>query len=126
MADLISNKGAVGDKMQAYLLLTVTAWCWGANAILGKVAVGQISPMLLVTLRWLSVVILLLLFAGRYLRQDWSTLRHHLGYICLMGTLGFTSFNALFYLAAHSTTAINIGILQGAIPAFACDRNWQQ
>jgi len=118
MADLISNKRVVGDKTRAYLLLTVTAWCWGANAILGKVAVGQISPMLLVTLRWLSVVILLLLFAGRYLRQDWPTLRHHLGYICLMGTLGFTSFNALFYVAAHSTSAINIGILQGAIPVF--------
>ncbi len=40
MADLISIKGAFSDKMQAYLLLTVTAWCWGANAILGKVAGG--------------------------------------------------------------------------------------
>ena len=74
--------------------------------------------MLLVTLRWLGVVILLLLFAGKYLRQDWPILRHHLGYIGLMGTLGFTAFNSLFYVAAHYTTAINIGILQGAIPVF--------
>ena len=109
---------ALTHHMRAYLMLTVTAWCWAANAILGKVAVGQISPMLLVTLRWLSVVILLLLFAGKYLRRDWPILRHHLGYICLMGTLGFTLFNALFYVAAHSTTAVNIGILQGAIPVF--------
>ena len=35
-----------------------------------------------------------------------------------MGTLGFTAFNALFYSAAHYTSAINIGILQGAIPVF--------
>jgi drug/metabolite transporter (DMT)-like permease len=64
------------------------------------------------------VVILLLLFARKYLVQDWPILRHHLRYICLMGTLGFTAFNALFYVAAHSTTAINIGILQGSIPVF--------
>ena len=113
-----SNNRAVSPKIKAYLLLTITAGCWGANAILGKVAVGEISPMLLVTLRWLGVVILLLLFAGKYLRQDWPTLRHHLGYVGLMGTLGFTAFNALFYVAAHYTSAINIGILQGAIPVF--------
>ena len=29
---------------------------------------------------------------------------------------GFTGFNALYYVAAHSTTAINIGIIQGALP----------
>ena len=104
--------------IRAYLLLTVTTWCWGANAIFGKVAVGEISPMLLVTLRWLGVVILLLLFARKHLIRDWPILRHHLKYICLMGTLGFTVFNALFYVAAHSTSAVNIGILQGAIPVF--------
>lgn len=111
--NLISN-----HNFRAYILLTITTWCWGANAILGKVAVGEISPMLLVTLRWLSVVILLLLFARKQVIQDWQILRHHVRYIFLMGTLGFTVFNALFYLAAHSTSAINIGILQGSIPVF--------
>ena len=33
-----------------------------------------------------------------------------------MGALGFTGFNALFYAAAHHTTAINIAIIQGTIP----------
>ena len=35
-----------------------------------------------------------------------------------MGALGYTVFNALFYAAAHHTTALNITILQGAIPVF--------
>ena len=118
MNDTNSTNRPTAHKSRAYLLLTITAGCWGVNAILGKIAVGEISPMLLVTLRWLSVVILLLLFAGKYLRQDWPILRYHLGYICLMGTLGFTAFNTLFYSAAHYTSAINIGILQGAIPVF--------
>ena len=113
-----SDSRVVGYRLRAYLLLTITAGCWGVNAILGKIAVGEISPMLLVSLRWLCVVIILLLFASKFLRQDWPILRHHLGYVCLMGTLGFTAFNALFYSAAHFTSAINIGIMQGAIPVF--------
>ena len=35
-----------------------------------------------------------------------------------MGGCGFTLFNALFYVAGHYTSAINIGILQGAMPIF--------
>ena len=35
-----------------------------------------------------------------------------------MGGAGFTTFNALFYIAAYYTSAINIGILQGSIPIF--------
>ncbi len=118
MVEVNPDNVGISPNIKAYLLLAATTLCWGANAILGKIAVGEISPMLLVTLRWLSVVILLLLFARKYLIQDWPILRHHLRYICLMGTLGFTAFNALFYVAAHSTTAINIGILQGSIPVF--------
>ena len=118
MAEVNPGNMGISPNIKAYLLLTATTLCWGANAILGKIAVGEISPMLLVTLRWLSVVILLLIFARKYLIQDWPILRHHLRYICLMGTLGFTAFNALFYVAAHSTSAINIGILQGSIPIF--------
>ena len=34
-----------------------------------------------------------------------------------MGTAGYTVFVALFYVAAHYTTALNLSIIQGAIPA---------
>ena len=45
-------------------------------------------------------------------------MKENLRLLCLMGALGFTVFNALFYLAAHTTTALNIGIIQGATPMF--------
>jgi drug/metabolite transporter (DMT)-like permease len=35
-----------------------------------------------------------------------------------MGICGFTAFNSLFYIAAHETTAVNLGIIQGAMPMF--------
>ena len=118
MSQPAADPGIISNNLKAYVFLTFTTSCWGANVILGKLAVGEISPMLLVTLRWLSVLILLVLFARKHLARDWPVLRHHLVFVGLMGTGGFTAFNALFYTAAHSTSAINIGILQGSIPVF--------
>lgn len=103
---------------KAYLFLTITACCWGLNVIFGKLAIGHISPMLLVTLRWLAVVLLLFIFAGKQISSEWPIIRKHLWFVCIMGAAGFTTFNALFYLAAYKTSAINIGILQGSIPVF--------
>lgn len=102
---------------RAYLLLTITAACWGGNAIFGRLAVGEISPMLLVSLRWGGAVLLLVIFANKYIRRDWHIIRAHFRYLIAMGTIGFTAFNSLFYVAAHSTTAVNIGIIQGSMPA---------
>lgn len=105
-------------NLRAYMLLSFTALCWGANAVFGRMAVGEISPMALVTARWLGVFVLLALFAHRHVLRDWPVLRPHLFLVTSLGVLGFTAFNALFYVAAHYTTAVNIGILQGSIPMF--------
>ncbi len=107
-----------GASGRAYVLLTLTALCWGANAVFGRLAVGEISPMALVSLRWLGALGLLVAFAHAQVRRDWPVLRTRLPFVAAMGAIGFTVFNALFYLAAHWTTAVNIGIIQGSIPVF--------
>ena len=112
------------SHLKAYLLLVATTLCWGLNAIFSKLAVDQITPMQLVTFRWLGVVILLAIFARKKLQRDWPVLRQHLPFLCLMGGCGFTAFNALFYVAGHHTSAINIGILQGSIPIFVLLGSW--
>jgi drug/metabolite transporter (DMT)-like permease len=107
-----------GASGRAYLLLTFTALCWGGNAVLGRLAVGEVSPMALVTLRWLGAFALLVAFAHAQVRRDWPEMRERLPFVAAMGAIGFTVFNALFYVAAHWTTAVNIGIIQGSIPVF--------
>ncbi len=104
--------------LRAYFLLVFTTLCWGANAIFGKLAVGEIPPMLLVSSRWLGALTLMLVFANSHVRRDWSILRERLLFISCLGTMGFTGFNVLFYTAAYSTSALNIGIIQGSIPIF--------
>jgi drug/metabolite transporter (DMT)-like permease len=96
---------------RAYLLLTATALCWAANAIFGRLAVGEVSPMALVTLRWLGALGLLAVFAHARVRRDWPAIRPRLPFVAAMGALGFTAFNALYYVAAHWTTAVNLARL---------------
>lgn len=112
------NAASADANPLAYVLLSFTALCWGANAIFGRLAVGEVSPMVLVMLRWLFVVVLLLAFAHSQLRRDWPVLRPRLAFLSAMGALGFTGFGAVYYVAAHYTTAVNIGIIQGSIPVF--------
>lgn len=114
-----SPRAAAGGLLgNAYVLLILTTLSWAGNAIAGRIAVGEISPMLLTSMRWVGVAILIALFARGAIAQAWPVLRTRLGFLAALGAIGFTSFNALFYLAAQSTVAINIGIIQGAIPVF--------
>ncbi|WP_420562465.1 DMT family transporter [Thalassobaculum sp.] len=113
MSDLPSKPAA-----NAYLLLVLTTLSWGANAVAAKMSVGELSPMLLTLLRWLGVFLLLTIFARKKVAAEWPVLRAHWGKIFVMGALGFCVFNTLMYVAAKHTQAVNIGILQGAIPIF--------
>jgi drug/metabolite transporter (DMT)-like permease len=99
------------------LLLVLTTLIWAAHSIVGRLAVGQIGPMTLTTLRWAVALIPILITARPTLRQDWPALRARWVYLTLMGAAGYTAFVALFYAAAHHTSALNLSIIQGAIPA---------
>jgi drug/metabolite transporter (DMT)-like permease len=99
------------------LLLVLTTLIWAGHSIVGRLAVGQIGPMTLTCLRWGAALIPILLAARPSLRQDWPALRARWVYLAVMGTAGYTVFVALFYVAAHYTSALNLSIIQGAIPA---------
>lgn len=101
---------------QAGLMLVVTTLLWGCNAVAARLAVGHVSPMMLTTARWSVACMALWLVARGAVAAHGAVLRRHWRYLALMGACGFTAFNALFYAAAHHTTAANIAIIQGVIP----------
>jgi drug/metabolite transporter (DMT)-like permease len=105
-----------GLLQRPYLLLLLTTLMWAGNGVAGRLAVGEISPMALTCLRWVMVVTILGIILGREVAADWPALAARWPMVVLMGALGFTAFNALFYAAAHHTSAVNITIFQGAIP----------
>ncbi len=105
------------ESIQAYCMLILTTFCWGLNAVFARMVAGEISPMLLVSIRWLGTLILLILLAGRTIMEGLPAIRQHTGFTFLMGLVGLGGFGTLIYYSAYYTTAVNIGIIQGAMPA---------
>ncbi|MDQ3561256.1 MAG: DMT family transporter [Pseudomonadota bacterium] len=103
---------------QTYAVLAFTMACWSGNAVAARLAVGEVSPMVIISVRWATVSILLISLVPRRLPQAWPELRRNARRVILMGMMGFSLFNALFYVAAHHTTAVNMAILQGGVPVF--------
>jgi drug/metabolite transporter (DMT)-like permease len=99
-----------------YLILAATTLIWAGNAVASRLAVGHVSPMMLTTLRWIGTLTLLIVMSGAAFRREWPAVKANAVWLGVMGVVGFTAFNALFYLSAQYTTAVNIGIIQGAIP----------
>jgi drug/metabolite transporter (DMT)-like permease len=99
-----------------FFILIIVACLWAGNAIAGKFAVGHVSPMMLTLMRWLFATIFLAPFAISDVRRQWSVVRAHLPMLFMLGALGFTGFNALFYWALNYTSAINVTIEQSAMP----------
>jgi len=97
-------------------LLVLTALFWAGNAIAGQLAVGHVRPFQLVFLRWIMVAVALWALYGSEVRAHWPVIRPRLASLVLLSFVGFTAFNTLFYIASESTTAVNVGILQGAMP----------
>lgn len=105
-------------EFRSYLYLTFTTMCWGGNVLFGKLAVGHVSPMALVTLRWLGASLLIALFFRGEVIRNWRKMAPSLPLLLPMGALGYSVFNAMFYVSAHYTTGLNIGIIQGGMPTF--------
>jgi drug/metabolite transporter (DMT)-like permease len=107
---------ASGLFANATLLLTLTMLFWGGNAVAGKFAVGEVSPFILTAARWLLAAAILLFIARNQLRRDWPAIRNRLPYLFMLGAFGFAIFNVMLYSSLNYTTAINVTILQSAMP----------
>ena len=90
---------------------------WAGNTIAGRMSTGEMSPMVVVFLRWFIISVFLICFLNKKLISSFKSISKKLVWLCLMGSFGLTGFNALFYIAAQNTTAINLGIIQGIMPA---------
>ncbi len=115
---MLSIVARAGDRLYRAptLLLTLTAIFWAGNAVASRLAIDNISPFTLVSVRWLMVIAVLWPLFGAEVRRHWPQIRQRRRWVVLMATIGFTLFNVLMYIAARSTSAINIGIIQGAMP----------
>lgn len=99
-----------------HLLLTITVFLWGGNAIAGKFAVDHVSPMVLTFARWTIALAIISVFARRHLINDRDMIRSNWLYLLLMGGFGYSAFNFFLYSGLQYTSAINVALEQSAMP----------
>ncbi len=107
-----------------WLLIMLTCIFWAGNVVAARMAIGEISPMLLVSGRWALASVILIAAARRPFIQDWPALAPHWLRVFLMGCCGFTLFHAVYYVSAYYTTGVNLAIIQGVSPVFVLIGAW--
>ena len=107
-----------------HFLLTLTSIFWAFNTVAGRAAVGEVSPLLIVSVRWFFVSIILSILCRNQLIETRRILNKKIKWLIFMGLFGFTGFNSAYYVAAHDTIAINLGLVQGTMPAFIIIIAW--
>ncbi len=100
-----------------YLLLALPPLFWAGNAVLARGVIDLIPPVALAFWRWAIALALILPFSWRQVRRDLPLARQGWKVLLLLGFTGIACFNTLLYAAAHTTTAINIALMQTAMPA---------
>lgn len=99
-------------------MLTLPPLMWAGNAVVGRMTVPHVPPLMLNAIRW-GVVLLVLLVLGRQAiataarRSEILARWRPLG---LMGLLGVGAYNALQYLALTTSTPINVTLIAASMP----------
>lgn len=108
--------GRRGIADQAWLLMMLPGLFWAGNAVLGRAVSGEVPPVALAFWRWAVAAALVLPFAWRHLRRDLRPLLQAWPIMLALSAFGVGAFNTFLYIAAQTTSALNIVLLQSAMP----------
>ena len=100
----------------AWTLLLLGNLFWAGNIVLGRGVAGMVPPIALAYWRWTGAFLIAFGFAWPHLRRDLPTLLRHWKLMLLLSATGIASFNTMSYIGLNSTTALNVLLLQSAMP----------
>jgi drug/metabolite transporter (DMT)-like permease len=99
------------------VLMTLPPLLWAANAVVGRMTVGHVPPLMLNFLRWSLAALILLPWGWRALR-DPGAIAERWKHLLLVGLLGVGSYNSLQYLALVTTSPINVTLIAASLPVW--------
>ncbi len=99
-----------------HFTLIMATLMWAGHTIVARLSVGEMSPMVMMGLRWFACLAILAFIFRRQIGVEWPRVRERLVWVILMGG-GMAGFTFFFILAAQHTTAVNLGITQSSVPA---------
>ena len=100
----------------AMFLVTFAILSWSGNIFVSKVTAQSIPPFLLNCLRWIGAGLILTPFAIKPIIKDWAVIQKNWLILSFFSFLAVSIFNALLYLSAHTTSAINIAVISTLTP----------
>ncbi len=101
------------------ILALFTTVLWSGNTVVTKAASGVISPGSIGFYRWLIACLVLLPFTARGVWTHRAEALRHWWKIAVLAALGMVIYQSLAYVAVATTSAVNMGVLQGLTPLIA-------
>jgi drug/metabolite transporter (DMT)-like permease len=89
---------------------------WSMNAVVSKVSASAIDPAAISFYRWLLALLVLTPFVLPGVIRHWAMVRANWWKLLILGLLGMVLYQSLAYYAAHSVSALFMGILNSLIP----------
>jgi drug/metabolite transporter (DMT)-like permease len=89
---------------------------WSINAVVSKVSASAIDPAAISFYRWALALIVLTPFVLPGAIRNWPAIRANWWKLMILGLLGMVLYQSLAYYAAHSVSALFMGILNSLIP----------
>ena len=102
------------------LMLSMPPLLWAGNAVVGRLAIGQISPLWLNASRWALALALLLPWGWRVFASAGrrAEIRARWPHLALLGLLGVGAYNALQYMALRTSTPLNVTLIAASLPVW--------
>jgi drug/metabolite transporter (DMT)-like permease len=108
----------MNSNFKAYLMLTLCAFFWSGNFIVGKFATFyEVPPLTLNFFRWLIVWIILIPFTFRDVMDNTKAIKKNFFPILLMSITSISIFNSVVYYSLNFTQALNGALMISTIPA---------
>ncbi len=121
---MIFSTQQYNQQALALLGLILTNLFWAGDAIIARFVTADIPPLTLACGRWFFAFLFILPFSWPHLKGNLPVIRQRWLVIFLLGTMGIAIYNAVFYLAAHSSTAVNITLVASTLPLVALLISW--
>lgn len=91
---------------------------WSGNFIVARGLAESVPPASLAFLRWATALAALLPLAALPAWRERQAIRQGLGYLLFTAVLGVSLFNTVLYLAARTTSALNLALISTSSPMF--------
>ena len=111
----VSGKPSVAAR-GAVLFPMVAVLIWSGNTVISKLAASVIAPDTISFYRWLIALAILTPWLALPTWKNRQRIKPYLSRLAVLGCLGMAAYQGLSYVAAQTSSAVNMGIIVALVP----------